>query len=106
MFQLETGCGVEGCKAHRHSLCRCARALLPECAAGVAVCAGSGEPNFDTFVANPFQTTKQRQTQEVVQLLDKLQPDTIVLDPDTVGRCGGLGYFRLAGPELAIAERA
>ncbi|PNW74954.1 hypothetical protein CHLRE_12g502800v5 [Chlamydomonas reinhardtii] len=47
---------------------------------------GSGEPNFDTFVANPFQTTKQRQTQEVVQLLDKLQPDTIVLDPDTVGR--------------------
>lgn len=52
--------------------------------------AGSGEPNFDTFVANPFQTTKQRQTQEVVQLLDKLQPDTIVLDPDTVGRCGGV----------------
>ncbi|KXZ55840.1 hypothetical protein GPECTOR_2g1391 [Gonium pectorale] len=47
---------------------------------------GAGEPNFDSFVANPFQTVRQRQQGEVVALLDKLQPDTIVLDPDTVGR--------------------
>ncbi|GFR46860.1 hypothetical protein Agub_g8501 [Astrephomene gubernaculifera] len=47
---------------------------------------GAGEPNFDSFVANPFQTVRQRQQQEVVALLDKLQPDTIVLDPDSVGR--------------------
>ncbi|GIL47302.1 hypothetical protein Vafri_4155 [Volvox africanus] len=47
---------------------------------------GAGEPNFDSFVANPFQTVKQRQHQEVATLLDKLQPDTIVLDPDMIGR--------------------
>ncbi|PNH04286.1 putative U3 small nucleolar RNA-associated protein 7 [Tetrabaena socialis] len=46
----------------------------------------SGEPNFDSLVANPFQSVKQRQQGEVVALLDKLQPDTIVLDPDSVGR--------------------
>lgn len=47
---------------------------------------GSGEPNFDSFVANPYATRRQRQELEVHQLLDKLQPDTIVLDPDQVGR--------------------
>lgn len=47
---------------------------------------GAGEPNFDTLVANPFQTVRQRQAREVASLLDKLQPDTIVLDPDSIGR--------------------
>eukprot|EP00775_Hariotina_reticulata_P010913 gene10913-11067_t len=47
---------------------------------------GAGEPNFDSFVANPYQSKKERQEQEVALLLDKLQPDTIMLDPEAIGK--------------------
>jgi hypothetical protein len=58
------------------------------CAGGVSslLIPGAGEPNFDSFVANPFQNKKERQEQEVVQLLDKLQPDTIMLEPDAIAK--------------------
>ncbi|KAL8158479.1 hypothetical protein V2J09_000016 [Rumex salicifolius] len=46
---------------------------------------GSGEPNFDSWVANPFETTKQRREKEVRSLLDKLPPESIMLDPSKIG---------------------
>ncbi|KAL6504121.1 hypothetical protein OROGR_026044 [Orobanche gracilis] len=46
---------------------------------------GSGEPNFDSWVANPFETRKQRNEKEVRLLLDKLPPETIMLDPTKIG---------------------
>ncbi|KAJ7970768.1 WD40 repeat [Quillaja saponaria] len=46
---------------------------------------GSGEPNFDSWVANPFETSKQRREKEVRSLLDKLPPETIMLDPRKIG---------------------
>ncbi|WCJ28786.1 Transducin/WD40 repeat-like superfamily protein [Euphorbia peplus] len=46
---------------------------------------GSGEPNFDTWLANPFETSKQRREKEVRTLLDKLPPESIMLDPSKIG---------------------
>ena len=47
---------------------------------------GAGQPNFDSRVAAPYQAKRARREQEVHQLLDKLRPDMIVLDPTTLGQ--------------------
>lgn len=57
---------------------------------------GAGEPNFDSYVADPYQRARARQEQEVHLLLDKLQPDMIVLDPTTIGQVRAL---LLLGPK-------
>ncbi|KAF8548393.1 BING4CT-domain-containing protein [Imleria badia] len=46
---------------------------------------GSGEPNFYSNEADPFEGKKRRQEGNVKGLLDKIQPDMIVLDPDLMG---------------------
>eukprot|EP01024_Parvocaulis_polyphysoides_P008998 TRINITY_DN12728_c0_g1_i1.p4 TRINITY_DN12728_c0_g1~~TRINITY_DN12728_c0_g1_i1.p4 ORF type:complete len:208 (-),score=43.07 TRINITY_DN12728_c0_g1_i1:157-780(-) len=47
---------------------------------------GSGIGSYDVFVADPFETKKQRQEREVRALLDKLPPESIILNPDVFGQ--------------------
>ncbi|CAK9024292.1 unnamed protein product [Durusdinium trenchii] len=53
---------------------------------GSLVVPGAGKANFDSFEANPFETKSQRREREVQSLLEKLQPDSIMLNPDDIGQ--------------------
>lgn len=79
---------IEGGKLSGARFCAYQDVLAVGHASGVStmLVPGSGEPNYDSFVANPYQTAKQRQEGEVHHLLDKLQPDAIMLDPTQIGK--------------------
>lgn len=47
---------------------------------------GAGEPTFDTTEADPFESKTRRREREVHNLLDKIQPEMITLDPDVLGQ--------------------
>jgi U3 small nucleolar RNA-associated protein 7 len=51
-----------------------------------ALVPGAGEPNLDSFVADPYAPKRARQEGEVRALLDKLPADSIVLDPTSIGK--------------------
>ena len=42
--------------------------------------------SYDSLEVNPYETVKQRQESEVRGLLQKLQPETISLDPNFIGK--------------------
>jgi U3 small nucleolar RNA-associated protein 7 len=46
---------------------------------------GSGEPNFDSYAANPYRSTKSSKKIELRDLIEKLKPETIVLNPEFIG---------------------
>lgn len=47
---------------------------------------GAGEANYDSLELDPYGSKKARREGEVISLLDKLQPDQILLDPELIGR--------------------
>lgn len=67
---------------------------------------GSGEPNFDSWVANPFETSKQRREKEVRVLLDKLPPESIMLDPTKIGNLRSTKKKEKPTKEEIEAEKA
>eukprot|EP00930_Biecheleria_cincta_P070145 TRINITY_DN57796_c0_g1_i1.p1 TRINITY_DN57796_c0_g1~~TRINITY_DN57796_c0_g1_i1.p1 ORF type:complete len:599 (-),score=124.97 TRINITY_DN57796_c0_g1_i1:14-1810(-) len=53
---------------------------------GSLIVPGAGKANFDSFEVNLFETKNQRREREVQSLLEKLQPDSIMLDPNRIGQ--------------------
>ncbi len=66
-----------------------------------AVIPGCGEPNIDSFEANPFITRTQRREADVQALLDKAPPETIMLNPHELG-----AVDPMAAPVREVAEKA
>jgi len=67
---------------------------------------GAGESTFDAFEANPFATSKQRQEAEVHGLLEKLQPESISLHVDSVGKIDTASKEVREKEERELAEQA
>ncbi|XP_071721476.1 probable U3 small nucleolar RNA-associated protein 7 [Rutidosis leptorrhynchoides] len=67
---------------------------------------GSAEPNFDSWVANPYETGKQRREKEIRVLLDKLPPESIMLDPTKIGSLRSMKKKEKLSKDEIEAEKA
>lgn len=68
---------------------------------------GSGEANFDGLEVNPFMNASRegRRENEVRELLNKLQPEMIVLDPTSIGKlASSVDTIRIKASERAEAQ--
>jgi len=79
---------VKGAQIHDISYCPYEDVLGIGHAKGFSsiIVPGSGEPNYDYFEANLFETNKQRRETEVHSLLEKIQPEMITLTPGVIGK--------------------
>jgi U3 small nucleolar RNA-associated protein 7 len=66
---------------------------------------GAGVPFYDTFENNPFESRKQKRETLVHQLLEKLPPETITIDPNVLGGMSRLSKEQLDADEKAETER-
>lgn len=70
---------------------------------------GSGEANFDGLEINPFMNASRegRRENEVRELMNKLQPEMIVLDPTSIGSLAtGVNTFRVKASEAAEKDES
>lgn len=71
----------------------------------LAIVPGAGEANYDAMELNPYESVKQRQETEVRALLNKLAPDTILLDPSFIGTVDKKAKtVRVNAPDAAAEE--
>jgi len=77
---------ISGCIAHRIKFVPYDDVLGIGHSDGVSsiIVPGSGEPNFDSFEANPFITSKQSKESAVHSLLEKIPSSMITLDPEDI----------------------
>jgi U3 small nucleolar RNA-associated protein 7 len=72
---------------------------------------GSGEPNFDSLEADPYEGKRRRREREVNALLDKIPFDLITLDIDLVGKLDkesvrGQEEGKIGFKEVAFAKKS
>jgi U3 small nucleolar RNA-associated protein 7 len=65
---------------------------------------GAGEPNFDSYEANPYETKNQRREATVHNLLDKLRPDMITIDNNLFGTMNSKSKILYDGTRAALRE--
>eukprot|EP00927_Polykrikos_kofoidii_P070644 TRINITY_DN67056_c0_g1_i1.p1 TRINITY_DN67056_c0_g1~~TRINITY_DN67056_c0_g1_i1.p1 ORF type:complete len:628 (-),score=149.96 TRINITY_DN67056_c0_g1_i1:44-1861(-) len=73
---------------------------------GTLIVPGAGFANYDSWEANPYETASQKKEKEVQSLLEKLQPDSIMLDPSQIGNINTEVAKKFMEEEKAAHEEA